>query len=105
MIRVFTILAFGILLFLAPEIYAQEQLLISADRLVVVGFEATILFAVFGNVIGLLTQMRLPNDGWLKYYDPRCSGEHFGVLATCEAHQKEGLEDFFKQRGAEVTIF
>ncbi len=72
---------------------------------VVVGFEATILFAVFGNVIGLLTQMRLPNDGWLKYYDPRCSGEHFGVLATCEANQEEGLEDFFKQRGAEVTIF
>jgi len=72
---------------------------------VVVGFEATILFAVFGNVIGLLTQMRLPNDAWLKYYDPRCSGEHFGVLATCDANQEEGLEDFFKQRGAEVNAF
>jgi hypothetical protein len=72
---------------------------------VVVGFEATILFAVFGNVIGLLTQMRLPNDAWLKYYDPRCSGEHFGVLATCESNQEEGLEDFFRQRGAEVKSF
>ncbi len=72
---------------------------------VVVGFEATILFAVFGNVIGLLTQMRPPNDGWMKYYDPRCSGEHFGVLATCDATQEDGLEDFFRQRGAEVTIF
>jgi len=41
MIRVITILAFGIFLFLAPEIYAQEQLLISADRLVVVGFEVS----------------------------------------------------------------
>jgi hypothetical protein len=72
---------------------------------VVVGFEATILFAVFGNVIGLLTQMRPPNDGWLKYYDPRCSGEHFGVLATCDANQEDGLEDFFRQRGAEVKSF
>jgi len=72
---------------------------------VVVGFEATILFAVFGNVIGLLTQMRLPNDVWLKYYDPRCSGEHFGVLAACQTNQEEGLEDFFRQRGAEVKSF
>ena len=41
MIRVFTILTFGIILFLVPEIYAQEQLLISEDRLVVVGFEVS----------------------------------------------------------------
>jgi molybdopterin-containing oxidoreductase family membrane subunit len=72
---------------------------------VVVGFEATILFAVFGNVIGLLTQMRMPNDGWLQYYDPRCSGEYFGVLAACETHQEDGLEDFFRKRGAEVKVF
>jgi len=72
---------------------------------VVVGFEATILFAVFGNVIGLLTQMRIPNDGWLQYYDPRCSGEYFGVLATCDAQQEEGLASFFRKMGAEVKIF
>ena len=39
--RVLPILAFGIFLFLAPEIYAQDQLLISEDRLVVVGFEVS----------------------------------------------------------------
>jgi molybdopterin-containing oxidoreductase family membrane subunit len=72
---------------------------------VVVGFEATILFSVFGNVIGLLTQTRLPSRRWLKHYDPRCSGEHFGVLAACEAGQEEGLKDFFQQRGAEVRVF
>ena len=72
---------------------------------VVVGFEATILFAVFGNVIGLLTHMRLPNQGWLRHYDPRCSGEHFGVLAACHAHQEEELKTFFRQRDAEVTVF
>ena len=32
---------------------------------VIVGFEATILFSVFGNVIGLLTQTRLPSYRWL----------------------------------------
>ena len=39
--RVFSILVFGIILLLAPEIYAQEQLLMSEDRLVVVGFEVS----------------------------------------------------------------
>jgi len=72
---------------------------------VVVGFEATILFAVFGNVIGLLTQMKLPNNRWLKYYDPRCSGEHFGVLASCAAEQTEALKDFFRNQGAELGEF
>ena len=72
---------------------------------VVVGFEATILFAVFGNVIGLLTQMRLPDQGWLKHYDPRCSGEHFGVLAACSPDQAEELKTFFRNQGAEIGEF
>lgn len=72
---------------------------------VVVGFEATILGAVFGNVFGLLTQTRLPSYKWLKYYDPRCSGAHFGVLAACEAEQEDGLKDFFQKQGAEVRVF
>ena len=72
---------------------------------VVVGFEATILFSVFGNVIGLLTQTRLPSNRWLRYYDPRCSGEHFGVLAACEIGQEDGLKDLFQKQGAEVRVF
>ena len=72
---------------------------------VVVGFEATILGAVLGNVLGLLTQTRLPSYRWFKYYDSRCSGEHFGVLAACEAQQEDGLKDFFKNQGAEVRVF
>ena len=72
---------------------------------VIVGFEATILFSVFGNVIGLLTQTRLPSYRWLRYYDPRCSAEHFGVLAACEVGQEDGLKDFFKNQGAEVRVF
>jgi len=72
---------------------------------VIVGFEATILFSVFGNVIGLLTQTRLPSYRWLRYYDPRCSGEHFGVLAACEVGQEDGLKDFFQKQGAVVRVF
>ena len=72
---------------------------------VIVGFEATILCAVFGNILGLLTQMRLPSNRLMKYYDPRCSGEYFGVLASCDANQETGLSDFFRQQGAEVRVF
>ncbi len=72
---------------------------------VIVGFEATILGSVFGNVIGILTQARLPSYSWLKYYDPRCSGGHFGVLASCEAGQEDGLKDFFQKQGADIRVF
>ena len=71
----------------------------------IVGFEFTILFAVFSNVFGLLTQARLPNYKGMANYDPRCSGEHFGVLAACEPTQQDGLKDFFQQNGGEVKVF
>ena len=71
----------------------------------IVGFELTILFAVFGNVIGLITQARLPSFKHTDYYDPRCSGEHFGVLAACEPMQQDGLKDFFQKNGGEVKVF
>jgi molybdopterin-containing oxidoreductase family membrane subunit len=79
--------------------------IISLIPFFIVGFELAILFAVFGNVIGLLTQARLPSFKKLEHYDPRCSGEHFGVLATCEPMQQDGLKDFFQQNGGEVRIF
>ena len=72
---------------------------------VIVGFEATILCAVFGNILGLLTQTRLPSYKLMKYYDPRCSGEYFGILASCGANQEDGLNDFFRKQGAVVRVF
>ena len=71
----------------------------------IVGFECTILFAVIGNVIGMLALTGLPRYDNLRYYDPRCSGEHFGVLAACEAGQEDGLKDFFQKQGAEIRVF
>ena len=79
--------------------------IISLIPFFIVGFEFTILFAVFGNVIGLLTQARLPGLKHMEYYDPRCSGEHLGVLATCEPMQQDDLKDFFQQNGGEVKLF
>lgn len=72
---------------------------------VIVGFEFTVLFAVFGNVIGLLLMMKLPSFKGMKYYDPRCSGEHYGVLATCRNDQQDALADFFQNQGGEVRVF
>jgi molybdopterin-containing oxidoreductase family membrane subunit len=72
---------------------------------VIVGFEFTILFSVFGNVIGLLIQTGLPEFESLKQYDPRCSAEHFGIVATCEAAEQEQLLEFFRGQGGETRVF
>ncbi len=103
----------GLISGFALAIYCSTQwsLIVSGKPIIslipffIVGFEFTILFAVFGNVIGLLTQTRLPRFKGLAYYDPRCSGEHFGVLAACEPMQQDGLKNFFQQNGGEVKVF
>lgn len=66
----------------------------------IVGFEFTILFAVFGNVVGLITQTGLPRYGDLAAYDGRLSGAHFGVVAACAAAEQPALEAFFTEQGA-----
>lgn len=71
----------------------------------IVGFEFTILFAVFGNVVGLITQMQLPSVKAPENYDPRTTGDRFGVLATCPAAEQEKLKDFFESRGGEIRLF
>lgn len=87
------------------DLIVSGKPVISLIPFFIVGFEFTILFAVFGNVIGLLIQARLPNYKGMLNYDPRCSGEHFGVLAACEPAQQDGLKDFFQQNGGEVKVF
>jgi hypothetical protein len=70
----------------------------------IVGFEFTILFAVFGNVVGLIHQMQLPEYKGLEQYDPRCSGDCFGVMASCKAEELEGLKHFFQSKGGEAKV-
>ena len=68
----------------------------------IVGFEFTILFAVFGNVAGLISQTDLPNVKPPEHYDPRCSSDHFGIVAACPASDYQALENFFITRGAKI---
>jgi len=70
----------------------------------IVGFEFTILFAVFGNVLGLLFQTDLPEFKSLDVYDERCSGEHFGLLASCAEGQEKQLMDYFQGKGGEARL-
>jgi len=72
----------------------------------IVGFEFTILFAVFGNIVGLLTQAGLPQLGKIEDgYDPGCSADCFGVQATCNPGQQDELGDYFLRNGAKVKYF
>ena len=70
----------------------------------IVGFEFTILFAVFGNIVGLIHQMQLPGFKGLAEYDARCSGEHFGVVAACQADKLEALKAFVTSLGGEAKV-
>lgn len=70
----------------------------------IVGFEFTILFAVFGNVLGLISQARLPRFKMPAGYDERFTGNRFGILARCSAGEKEKLSRFFQENGAEIKI-
>jgi hypothetical protein len=72
---------------------------------VIVGFEFTILFAIFGNLIGMMVLSGLPRQKNLENYDPRCSGEHFGILSSCEDDEREGLSTLFTRFGGEVQVF
>ncbi|CAB5088435.1 hypothetical protein D3OALGB2SA_1129 [Olavius algarvensis associated proteobacterium Delta 3] len=71
----------------------------------IVGFEFTVLFAVFGNIIGFLFQADLPRFDWSTHYDERLSGDQYGILATCDPAQQEDLEDLLTEQGAEVRAF
>ena len=68
---------------------------------VIVGFEFTILFAVFGNVVGLITQARLPRLVHQGPYDPRLSGDRFGLVVSCPKNKASDLRRFFEKTGAE----
>lgn len=89
----------------------QWQLIVSGKPVValvpffIVGFEFTILFAVFGNVAGLIHQMNLPDYKDLVHYDPRCSGNRIGIIATCPPEEAPALVSFFESQGAQTQIF
>jgi Alternative complex III, ActD subunit len=107
-------LAGGIIGFFTGFLFAaytsvQWDLIVSGKPVValvpffIVGFEFTILFSVIGNVIGLINVGGLPDWGGLAEYDPRCSGEHYGITAACDPVGETALRQFFQDRGAQVA--
>ena len=96
---------------LAAYTAIQWNLIVSGKPIValipffIVGFEFTILFAVFGNVIGMLAMTELPRLKLPDTYDPRCSSTHFGIVASCNEGDQGQLSDFFQQKGGDVRVF
>jgi len=96
---------------LAAYTAVQWNLIVSGKPIValipffIVGFEFTVLFAVFGNILGFLALARLPRFKDLALHDPRCTGEHFGILVSCDKGQKSKLMDFIKEKGGEAKVF
>jgi hypothetical protein len=84
------------------NLIVQGKPVVALIPFVIVGFEFTILFAVFGNVLGLISQARLPRFRIAPGYDPAFSGGRFGVLASCRTGEEDGLTGLFKTRGAEI---
>ena len=88
----------------------QWQLVVSGKPIValvpffIVGFEFTILFAVFGNVVGLILKTKLPDYSGLANHDARCTGAGFGVVAACPISDEQKLLDFLQNRGADTRI-
>ncbi len=98
---------FGLAIFTAIQwnLIVSGKPVIALIPFLIVGFEFTVLFAVFGNVIGLLTQGRLPEFETLKSYDPRFSGAYFGIVVSSQEGEQQALKDFLANQGAEVTVF
>jgi molybdopterin-containing oxidoreductase family membrane subunit len=87
------------------ELIVSGKPIVALVPFLIVGFEFTVLFAVFGNIIGFLVLTKLPRYQDLTEYDERLSGEHFGVVAACEGDQVAQLEAFFRERGGDARVF
>ncbi len=98
--------------FLAIYSSIQWNLIVSGKPVVslipffVVGYEMTILFGILATVLGLLITTRLPAfKNLTDCYDPRCSGEHFGIVALCDDGKQDEVARFFREKGGEVRVF
>jgi len=69
----------------------------------IVGFEFTILFSIFGNIIGFMVFTDLPKLDFSRY-DPRCSGECFGIVAGCNQGEEKILMEFFQKNNGEAEV-
>lgn len=69
----------------------------------VIAFECTILFAVIGNVLGLLTQVRLPEKNYEENYAKECSGDLYGIEVAALPEDVDDLRDLLHRTGSLKT--
>jgi molybdopterin-containing oxidoreductase family membrane subunit len=66
----------------------------------IIAFECTILFAVLGNVLGVLTQVGLPQKNYEKNYAPECSGSLYGIEVASTPENVDSLKDLLLRTGS-----
>ena len=68
---------------------------------VVVCFEGTVLLSVVFSVIAWIIKGRLPRIRRPVGYDPRFSGERFGMLVDCSPANRDEIRRLLADAGAE----
>lgn len=68
---------------------------------VIVGFEFCILFGVLWNLASLWVNSRLPKFRIPHGYDPRFSGDRFGIVIECSRSEQERISAILHESGAE----
>jgi molybdopterin-containing oxidoreductase family membrane subunit len=86
------------------ELIVSGKPVLALIPFLIVGFEFTILFAVFGNLLGFLLLAGMPRFEGPEHYDPRFSGSHFGILASCSPGDEDDLKRLIEERGGEARI-
>lgn len=73
----------------------------SVPAFVVVGYECTILFGGIFTLMAMFFFCGIPNLIRSIGYDPRFSGDKFGVVVSCEQRDVELVREAFKKAGAD----
>ena len=98
---------FGLAIFTAVQwnLIVGGKPVVALIPFVIVGFEFTILFAVFGNIVGMLLLTRLPTMRIPEAYDIRCTGTHFSILVSCGQSEEEELKALIQRNGGEISLY
>lgn len=75
--------------------------IVSVPGFVVIGYECTILFGAIFNLLAMFHFCRIPDILRKIGYDPRFSGDKFGVVIGCQSGQVDEVKEKLLQAGAE----
>ncbi|MBI3329731.1 MAG: DUF3341 domain-containing protein [Nitrospinae bacterium] len=75
--------------------------IVAMPTFVVIAFETTILLAALGTLLGLLVNARLPSRETRSLYEPRFSGDRFGLFIHCDATQTQAAVAILRSAEAE----